>query len=255
MIYILYFLIFISGSCIASYICAYLYRNKNKKNLPKRSICEKCKRELCWYENIPVFSYIFLWGKCKMCKNKIDLKYFISEIVLGLWFIFSFIYYLGIQEGKIYFVLSCILGSLLLYISLEDYESQEISSYILYTIIFIALLKNVLFLDVKSLFWALFISLPYWLIYFISRGKWIGIADPFLFTSLNIFFGPQFAISLFLYSAWFGVVFAYIYLKNNKNNYIPYVPIIFFSTLVILIFQYHIITIQDILVINEIIGK
>ncbi len=236
-----------TGASFASYICAYLSRTFKTGNSPTRSYCDNCKRQITWYENIPIFSYIFLWGKCKSCKKQIDTKYFIAEIILGLWFLFSYINY----YNNIILILQLILGALLLYISLEDLENQEISAYFLYVIVGIAIVKNILFLDLHSLFFSLLISLPYWLIYFFSRGKWIGIADPYLFSALNLFFGAQFGISLILYSSWFGVVFAFVFLKFSKNKYIPFVPIIFLSTLFIITCEYHIMRIQDILIINE----
>lgn len=58
-----------------------------------RSICPKCKKTIAWYDNIPVFSFLILGGKCRHCKKKISIKYPIVELLIALSFVFV---------GKIY---------------------------------------------------------------------------------------------------------------------------------------------------------
>lgn len=55
-------------------------RNKNINLFGPRSKCPKCSSVLKWYHNIPVFSYVFLRGKCFFCKEKIPLSYFLIEV-------------------------------------------------------------------------------------------------------------------------------------------------------------------------------
>lgn len=50
-------------------------------NSPKRSFCPECKTTLKWYNNIPVFSYLFQMGKCSYCKTKIPFRYPLVEIL------------------------------------------------------------------------------------------------------------------------------------------------------------------------------
>jgi leader peptidase (prepilin peptidase)/N-methyltransferase len=50
----------------------------------KPSHCEKCGKELQWYELIPVLSYIIYKGRCTKCKKKINIYYPLSELFLGL---------------------------------------------------------------------------------------------------------------------------------------------------------------------------
>ncbi|PPC84407.1 MAG: hypothetical protein CTY35_02050 [Methylotenera sp.] len=48
------------------------------------SSCVKCNHEIRWYENIPVFSYLALRGKCSHCDNKISLRYPLIELAFGV---------------------------------------------------------------------------------------------------------------------------------------------------------------------------
>jgi prepilin signal peptidase PulO-like enzyme (type II secretory pathway) len=154
---------------------------------------------------------------------------------------------------------------------------MEVSSRYLYLLVSIGLLNLVLVVfagliapiifgfftegpGIIDYFIPILIFLPFWLIYFAGKcveKPMIGEADPYVFTALGIFFGVQFSISLFLYSVWVGSVggIGYLYFVNRKferNVRIPFLPIIFIAALIILITNFHIIKIQDILIINEI---
>lgn len=54
------------------------------------SHCTKCNHKLKWYELIPVFSYIFLKGRCKNCKEKISILYPVIELFTGILFALSY---------------------------------------------------------------------------------------------------------------------------------------------------------------------
>lgn len=50
----------------------------------ERSHCPHCKHQLSWYENIPVFSYLFLRGRCRSCKAPISPQYPLVEALTML---------------------------------------------------------------------------------------------------------------------------------------------------------------------------
>src|SRR3989344_393030 len=53
-----------------------------------RSFCPKCKHKINWYDNIPLLSFVLLWGKCRYCKQSIALQYPVIELLtanLLLW--------------------------------------------------------------------------------------------------------------------------------------------------------------------------
>lgn len=49
------------------------------------SHCPECLQKLCWYDNIPVLSWILLCGKCRNCRNRIPASYILTEIFMLFW--------------------------------------------------------------------------------------------------------------------------------------------------------------------------
>ena len=57
------------------------------------SACPHCKRELSWYENIPVASYLVLRARCRTCKAPISLRYPFVEALTCAMFVGAWWYY------------------------------------------------------------------------------------------------------------------------------------------------------------------
>lgn len=81
-------IIFIIGTLLGSFCTLAIYRIPLKKDIThERSYCPNCKHKLNFWDLIPVFSYIFLGGKCRYCKQKIRPRYLIIEIFSGIIFL------------------------------------------------------------------------------------------------------------------------------------------------------------------------
>jgi leader peptidase (prepilin peptidase) / N-methyltransferase len=78
----------VMGLLVGSFVNVVIYRLPLKKSLIKpRSSCTKCKKMVAWYDNIPVFSYLFLLGKCRSCGEKISFRYPVVELMVALLFL------------------------------------------------------------------------------------------------------------------------------------------------------------------------
>ncbi|AKI96533.1 prepilin peptidase [Kosmotoga pacifica] len=80
---------FLFGLVFGSFFNALIYRLPRKEytiNSPRRSICPVCKHALSWKDNIPLFSYILLRGKCRYCGAKISFRYPLVEVLTALSF-------------------------------------------------------------------------------------------------------------------------------------------------------------------------
>ena len=85
---ILYLYIFLIGITFGSFFTLAVYRIPLGKDITHtRSFCPNCNHKLVFWDMIPLFSYIFLGGKCRYCKQKIRPRYFILELLSGMVFV------------------------------------------------------------------------------------------------------------------------------------------------------------------------
>ncbi|MBR3220508.1 prepilin peptidase [Candidatus Saccharibacteria bacterium] len=82
-------ILFIFGAALGSFACCQAWRlhlKEQGKRLGQRSVCLHCKYKLKWYDNIPIFSWLLLKGKCRKCKNPIGKAEILSELSLATAF-------------------------------------------------------------------------------------------------------------------------------------------------------------------------
>ncbi len=90
---LLYIIIFIMGTVFGSFFTLAVYRLPKKQDITHtHSYCPNCSHKLGFLDLIPVFSYIFLLGRCRYCKEKIRPRYLVIELLSG--FIFVIVAYL-----------------------------------------------------------------------------------------------------------------------------------------------------------------
>ena len=110
---------------IGSFLNAVIYRIPKEISIikTKRSHCPGCNKLIYWYENIPIFSYLFLRGKCSECEFKIPFRYFFIEVFTGLAFFFLFPVDLTQDSLIIYLfqiiVLSCFIAHFIIDIDVQ----------------------------------------------------------------------------------------------------------------------------------------
>ena len=80
-------ILFIIGACLGSFYLVVGKRlPKNEDIILSRSKCDSCNHTLFWYDLIPIFSYIFLLGKCRYCHKKISITktalYFLKKFFI-----------------------------------------------------------------------------------------------------------------------------------------------------------------------------
>ncbi len=84
--------ILITGLVVGSFLNVVILRTVSEESIVfPGSKCPKCQTPLKWYHNIPLFSYLFLRGKCAFCKEHISIQYPIVELLTGLLFVGLFL--------------------------------------------------------------------------------------------------------------------------------------------------------------------
>lgn len=142
---VLIIIIFILGIYFGSFFTLATYRlPKNEDITHKHSYCPNCNHKLGILDLVPVFSYIFLGGKCRYCRKPIGKRYFIFEILTGLVFVlFSISLKLDVYNlcinSVIYFILAILYFSSLFIIAGIEKEKDTIQKSVLIYGVFVSL--------------------------------------------------------------------------------------------------------------------
>ncbi len=74
------------GLAFGSFLNVVIYRIPRDKSLrdPVWSACPACNTRINWYDNIPVWSYLRLRGRCRTCSVPIPVRYVVIEVVMGI---------------------------------------------------------------------------------------------------------------------------------------------------------------------------
>lgn len=88
-----YVVFFLFGAIFGSFGNVIIYRLPKGESVVKpRSYCYSCKTQVKWYDNIPIFSWFILRGKCRKCGAKFSIRYPMVELLTGVLFALSFHY-------------------------------------------------------------------------------------------------------------------------------------------------------------------
>ncbi|MCX6760429.1 MAG: prepilin peptidase [Candidatus Nealsonbacteria bacterium] len=239
-----YLFVFIFGLIVGSFLNCVIYRLEVGKSFLKgRSFCPDCKHDLSWLDLIPVFSYIFLSGKCRYCDKKISIQYPLVEISTGL--VFLLIFQSLLSTASSYFLFSVLYfltaASLLIIIFVFDLKHFIIPDRVLFPLTGIALIYS-LISNLQSLngliniFVSAFSAGAFFLaIYLVSRGKWLGFGDVKLAFFMGLLLGfPDIIVALysaFTIGAIIGVGLILAKRKNMKSE-IPFGPFLIIGTMI-----------------------
>ena len=224
---IVYIFLFLIGLCIGSFLNCFIYRLEEKKTITGRSFCPNCKHVLSWLDLFPVFSFLFLEGKCRYCKQKISIQYPLVEISAAVLFVLFFNQQ-NIMQSVFYMIISCFLIIIFVY----DFKHYIIPDNILWPAIAIALIYNLLPpYDLWRMFYtflAVLISAGFFLaIFLFSKGKWMGFGDVKLAILMGLLLGlPNVLAALFLgflFGAIIGIILM-VFEKKSFKSEIPFGP-------------------------------
>ncbi len=234
---ILYFLIFLIGLIIGSFLNVIIYRLPRGESivLPP-SHCPHCEHSLTWLDLFPVFSFIFLQGRCRHCRTKISWRYPLTELLSGgltlLWW-FRYGTY-GLNWDNFAFL---ILTYGLIAIAFIDWDLQIIPNRLTLPLIVLGLTLKAL---EGSLVQALVGSLAgggILLILALLYPKGMGFGDVKLLAMTGIFLGwYPVLISLFLGSV-LGVIATlplFIQKKIDRKTPIAFGPFLALGTLLVM---------------------
>ena len=223
--------VFIFGTLIGSFLNVVIYRIPNGESIVfPSSKCQNCQTTLKWYHNIPIFSWLFLGGKCGFCKDPISKQYPIVELLTGI--IFALLY---VKLGLVWhlpFVAASFAA--LLALVMIDFKYMAVPDNVNFAALLFALIQPQ-FLD--AMLYAAIAAGGLYLIglfsSFIAKREAMGGADVIVAGTMGALLGfPNFFMALFL-SAILAMIPALIWREKG----VPFVPFLALATFIVYLYD------------------
>lgn len=142
--FILFLVVFLYGIVIGSFLNVCIYRIPKEENLVTvGSHCMKCGHRLRWHDLFPLFSWLFLRGKCRYCGERISVQYPLIEALNGILYVIVF----AVNGWNADSVLWCILTSALIVLSVIDHRTMMIPTAVDIVILAVGIIHLILHLN------------------------------------------------------------------------------------------------------------
>jgi prepilin signal peptidase PulO-like enzyme (type II secretory pathway) len=254
---------FIFGTIIGSFLNVVSLRYNTGYSIMGRSECFSCAKILKWYELIPIISFVFQLGKCAKCKSKISIQYPIVEFFTGIIFLGIFLKLSNLLDISFTYFLfstfySLLIFSILIVIFIYDIKHKIIPDGLVYSFVILSLLG--VFFNFSELTFSMpslleflagpILFLPFFLLWFFSGGKWIGLGDGKLALGIGWFLGLSLGANAIMYSFWIGalasVAFMLFFSLNSvekritMKSEIPFGPFLILGLVLVFFFEINI---------------
>lgn len=200
-----------------------------------------CDTKYKWYELIPIVSYFSMKGECKYCHRKMNIWYPVLELLNGVLFSLSYVYY-GISYEMILMIL---LTSLVTIIYVSDFKYYIISNRPLVFFSLAVLLLKLITYGVTTFVISIVSGIIIFLLMYVIKllgnllfkRESMGDGD----IKLSMFFGFCFGIRLAIVSLIIGAFLAFpvaiFYSLTGKDKEIPFGPFLVTGLYVVFIFM------------------
>jgi len=223
--------VFILGAMIGSFLNVVIYRiPKDESIVFPSSKCQSCQTPLKWYHNIPIFSWLFLAGKCAFCKEPIAKQYPIVEFVTGiifvaLYFKLGLVWYLPFMAASF---------AALFALVMIDFKYMAVPDNVNFAALIFALVQPDF---LHALMYAAIAAGGLYLIGLLSsllaRKQAMGGADVIVAGTMGALLSfPNFFVALFL-SALLAMIPSLI----NRKTGVPFVPFLALATFIVYLYD------------------
>lgn len=223
--------VFIFGTMIGSFLNVVIYRiPKGESIVFPASKCQSCQTPLKWWHNIPLFSWLFLRGKCYFCEEKISAQYPMVELLTGIIFV-ALYFKLGVV-WHLPFVAAAFAA--LLALVMIDFEYMAVPDNVNFAALVFALIQP------DFLMGALYAAIAAGGLYLIgllssliAKREAMGGADVIVAGTMGALLGfPNFFIAIFL-SAVLAMIPALIWREKG----VPFVPFLALATFIVYLYD------------------
>lgn len=236
------YLWFILGTILGSFYLVVATRLPLKVDIVfSRSHCDNCKVILKWYQLIPIFSYVFSFGKCPKCKKNVPIINLLIEIITGLLFAIMYLRYNISYE----FFTGLIISSLAIIIFVSDFKYLIIlDSPLIISSILIIILKFIYFGSIaasKAFLSGIFLFVVMYLIGLLGNKLFnkesLGGGDIKLAFVIGLILGIRLGLVSIILATFLALPVSLTEIMSTKNNEVPFGPFLIGSLFVIFVFM------------------
>jgi leader peptidase (prepilin peptidase) / N-methyltransferase len=229
-------LVFAPALALGSFLNVVAARLPEGRSLVRpRSACPLCRKEIAWYDNIPLLSYVLLRGRCRSCGEPIGLRYPAVELATGLLAVACFLRF-GFSGRA---VVAAVFAATLVVLSAIDAERRILPDLIVLPATAVILAAQIALFPDRTLEWilaslgaALFLFLA-----LVAYPRGMGMGDVKLALLLGAGLGKAVTVGLMLgmLAALAGSIILFArHGLGARKMFIPFGPFLAFGALVAL---------------------
>jgi len=185
------------------------------------SFCPDCRKKIRYYDNIPIFSYIILRGKCRHCQEKIPFTYPLVEFLTPL----SFLLLYNQHSLSFFFFASCLFASALIVLSFIDFYHQILPDEITLPAIALSLVYSLFRSDlnlrqalVGAVVGAGFLLFIYGAYYLLRKQEGLGMGDVTMMLMIGAYLGWQRTFFTLILASLAGSIIGISFILIKKKN-------------------------------------
>jgi len=203
----------------------------------KPSHCRSCGYQLKAFDLIPLFSWVFLHGKCRKCRSYIGIRYFITELVLGICFVLIYKFY-GQSYETLILCLAFTASAILIVTDLEHYIIPDSTQIALLLLGFAWFYQSGNYSDS---IWGLVVGLSSALVikfYYLGIRKFDGLGwgDVKFFAVSGVWTGLSGFVPFLFFGGLYGVIMGLFWTRITKGKFFPFGPALCASMLQVAIY-------------------
>ncbi len=210
--------IFVLGLLVGSFVNVLVLRHETGEGVGGRSHCGKCRRQLSWFENVPLLSFLVLRGKCRTCRERISFQYPLVELLTASLYLLVWQAAFPLPRTILILLATLFLVAIVVYDLRTTIIPDEFVipwNLLAFLSVFIGT-SAVTMPSIAAFLAGPLLALPFALLWVMSGGRWIGLGDAKLALGMGWFLGLIPGFSAVILSFWIGAVTSLLLLALSK---------------------------------------
>lgn len=203
-----------------------IYRIPRGESITGRSKCPKCRKQIAWFDLVPVISFFILKSRCRQCRNHITWLYPAVEVYSGIIFLLSFLN-VG-QTGIANWAFQVFILEIFLILAIVDFKNFILPDSVMMVLFFGIVAYSILeyflkwggfnIFSINHFSGAVVLFFTLFLFWFFSKGVWLGLGDAKLGGLVGLIFGSWGGLVIFYGSVIIGTIIGLVLLVSHRAD-------------------------------------